>query len=262
MRTTITCFALAALLCCGPPLLAEDGVPAIGPWLNLDTPSCPEAGKIAARLGTRIFGSKQDSVFADLRLDYGLAEGLALTARGVTGPRKAWAGPGFTIRHGGNDAELLVRYMPPNAAGCAAEFGVSLSDTPAQKDAFPTVQLLHQRDLGPSLALTLAPRAVFIEDNTLVGIGGGLAWKLTDTGQLVADVTAIVHGDNTYSTDTGARVRRAVWGVALQMRPSGGDRDTIVALGITNGLGGTTGMSLTTGLGGSLAGFFSFGCRY
>jgi hypothetical protein len=210
----------------------------------------------------RFFGSKQDGVFADLRLDYGLVTGLAAALRGTAGPRRVYGGGLFTIRHGGCDAELLLRYMPPGTQRCAVEIGVSLADTPAQKDLFPTVQLLHARDLGSGLTLNLAPRAVFIEDNTLVGIGGGLALRLTDTGELVADATAIVHGDNTYSTSTGARARRAVWGVALRMMPSGGDRHRTIEIGVTNALGGTTGMSLTPGLGGSLAGYASYGCRY
>lgn len=262
MRVICCIVALAGATLFGTVAAAEETASDIGPVLNLDAPGCPDPGKVVWTAGGRIFGSKQDAKFGDLRLDFGVREGLAVTLRGTAGERRTYVGPSFTIDHGGNDAELLVRYMPPQTPRCAIEIGVSLADTPAQKDTFPTVQLLHQRPLGSKLTLLLAPRAVFIEDNTLVGIGGGLAWKITDTGELVADVTAIVHGDNTYNTHTGARVRRAVWGVAIRMRPDDGDRKTIIDLGITNALGGTTGMSLTPGLGGSLAGFVAFGCRY
>ncbi|NLI01074.1 MAG: hypothetical protein GX446_16450 [Chthonomonadales bacterium] len=262
MRVVCCLAALAALTLFGRVAGAEQGVSDIGPVLNLDAPGCPDPGKTVWSGGVRIFGSKQDAKFGDLRLDYGVREGLALTLRGTAGERRTFVAPSFAIHHGGNDAELLLRYMPPQTPRCALEIGVSYADTPAQKDTFPTVQLLHQRPLSSTITLLLAPRAVFIEDNTLVGIGGGLAWKINDTGELVADVTGIVHGDNTYNTHTGERVRRAVWGVALRMRPENGDRQTTIDLGITNALGGTTGMSLTPGLGGSLAGFVAFGCRY
>lgn len=262
MRIIFCLAALAAVTFFGAVAWAEDATSDIGPVLNLDAPGCPDPGKIVWTAGVRLFGSKEDAMFGDLRLDYGLREGLAITLRGTAGERRTYLGPSFTIHHGGNDAELLLRYMPPQTPRCALEVGVSLADTPAQKDTFPTVQLLHQRPLSSKVTLLLAPRAVFIEDNTLVGIGGGLAWKITDTGELVADVTGIVHGDNTYNTHTGERVRRAVWGVAIRMRPENGDRQTIIEMGITNALGGTTGMSLTPGLGGSLAGFVAFGCRY
>ena len=262
MRLICCLVALAALTFVSSVAIAEDATSDIGPVLNLDAPGCPAPGQTAWSAGVRIFGSKQDAKFGDLRLDIGIREGIALTLRGTVGERRTFTAPSFVIHHGGNDAELLLRYMPPQTPRCALEIGVSYADTPAQKDTFPTVQLLHQRPLGSALTLLLAPRAVFIEDNTLVGIGGGLAWKLTDTGELVADVTAIVHGDNTYNTHTGERVRRAVWGVALRMRPENGDRKMTIDLGVTNALGGTTGMSLTPGLGGSLAGFVAFGCRY
>jgi len=262
MRASLIVVAIAALVVGGPPLRADEETPPVGPCLNLDLPAAPEPGKTAVAAAVRIFGSKQDGVFADLRLDYGIRDGLAATLRGVSGPRKAYSGSSFTISHGGNDAELLLRYMPPQTPRCAIEVGVSYADTPAQKDVFPTVQLLHRHELGSVLTLVLAPRAVFIDDNTLIGIGGGLAWKLTDTGEIVADVTAIVRGDNTYNTHTGERARRAVWGVGLRMTPEGGDRETVIVIGVSNALGGTTGMSLTPGLGGSLAGYVSLGCRY
>ncbi|GEM_PF-7100782 len=162
MRTVGPIVALAVLIGLGPPVAVADEAPLVGPVLNLDTPAVPESGKLASSGALRLFGSKQDGVFADLRLDYGLGTGLAATLRGTAGPRRVYDGGSFIIRHGGNDAELLLRYMPPGTARCAAEIGVSYADTPAQKDVFPTVQLLHERELSPGLSLTLAPRAVFI----------------------------------------------------------------------------------------------------
>ena len=53
-----------------------------------------------------------------------------------------------------------------------------------------------------------------------------------------------------------------MWGIALRLKPTDDGRNRTIELGITNALGGTTGMSLTPGLGGSVAGFVAYGCRY
>ena len=147
-----------------------------------------------------------------LQLGYGLRDNLPVMLRAGLASRESFGGPGFTIRHGGTDLELLAKWCPQTNARWAAEMGVSFPSAPAQDGVNLTALWLYSRALGDRLSLYLAPRAVFVEDNPIVGIGGGAYVRLTDTLEVIGDFTEIVAGDNTRSVYTGDKVRGEVWG--------------------------------------------------
>jgi hypothetical protein len=76
---------------------------------------------------------------------------------------------------------------------------------------------------------------------------------------LVGDYTPLLSGDNTRDTITGGLMRRDVYGVAIRFETA--DERFLLDLGYTNGVGSTTGFSLTPGLGGSGAFYLSVRAR-
>lgn len=74
---------------------------------------------------------------------------------------------------------------------------------------------------------------------------------MTPCLSVVGDVTGLLSGDNSYSPLTGELVRQMVWGAGLRYTLSRGAHEMSVEVGATNGLGSSTGLSMTPGLGGS-----------
>lgn len=228
------------------------------PWtgkrlVNLDTPGESVRGGVRFTGELRVFGASEDMLYGNLQLGYGASPSLEIVLRATLAERKTFNGDGFGIRHGGTDVELLGRLRSPRYPDWALEIGFSSAGTAAQDDLFLTAQALYQRGIGPRTTFFLAPKAVFIDSNALIGIGGGVAVRLAEGLEAVGDITGLVSGDNTYSVHSGGRTRGEVWGAALRYAPPRGNRDLVLELGVTNGLGVTTGMSMTPGLGGSAA---------
>jgi hypothetical protein len=199
----------------------------------------------------RIFGGDEDLSYAGIGAKLGLSRGWEAGVRAVFADRKLFplAG-GNAIDHGGNDVELLARYhFAATPRPLTGQLGVSIADTPAQRDAFLTLGLSGQTDVGSRAVLVLNPRAVFIDGNTIVGIGVGTEIHLSHGVSVVADYTPIVAGDNTRDTSTGNRKHRDIYGGAIRF--STNDGRIALDLGYANGTGRTTGAALTPGLGSS-----------
>ena len=254
------------LLCalCGAlsdPTLAQQNSDAGRPLgdrlINLDTPAMPPRGAVAFGGDLRVFGAQEDTTYGTLQLGYGLQDTVELLLRAGYAGTQEFAGSGFTIRHGGHDAELLAKLRTPQHPDWAVELGVSAPNTPAQNGTYLTTQFLYQRPLGSRATLVFVPKAVFVKDNPLIAIGGGASVRLGNTLQVIGDITGLVSGDNTRSIFSGDKQRGEVWGLALRFTSRSASHDVMVDLGVTNGIGGTTGFSLTPGLSGSAAVYLS-----
>jgi hypothetical protein len=261
------------------PLLLLAALPALLPWgaaraqvpleipadtnlVHLDTPAVLAERQVAGRLDLRVFSDKEDITYVSAAAHYGLGRGWEVAARGAFGGRKTFAlggsGGGLGIRHGGGDVELLAKYRFPTPAAppgpsrvlrVAGMVGVAFVDTPAQSDLVPTLGIAAAFPAGENVTLYANPRAVFLDDNTIFGIGVGARARLTNNLAVVGDVTWVVAGDNTRSVTTGERRRRDVFGIAV--RYAAPDGATSFDLGYANGTGSTTGFALTPGLGNS-----------
>ena len=268
----------AGTLAGGSPVWAQAAAPVAAPapehLVNLDTPPAGgAAGTTTARANVRVFGDDEKITYTTLDARYKLPEGAGarfggeVLLRGTFAPKRTLAGTGFNLRHGGNDAELLAKLYSPQQPNLAFALGVSLPDTPAQDDPHVSAQILYRYEASPTVSLFFAPKAIFIEDNTLVGIGGGVAARLSTSLQLVADVTAVVEGDNTYDIRTGNRKQEsALYGLALRFTPPRRNAapdtgELSIEVGVTNAIGGTTGFSLTPGLDNSTAAFVGLSYR-
>src|SRR5262249_1276517 len=115
-------------------------------------------------------------------------------------------------------------------------------------------------ELGRGLTGVFHPRAAFIKDNELVGLGIGAEGRLASNVWLVGEWTPMATGQNTRNTTTGALQQRDLFLAALRI--SSNEGRTRVDLGYTNAIGGTTGFSLTPGLGGSGAFYIAIGYRH
>lgn len=229
--------------------------------VNLDTPYIPPKGLAAYHFDLRPFGSLEDNFYGSIEADYAFRQNVGLVVRATLGGTKNLVNPGFaSIRHGGNEFEFLAKFRPMHTTSIAAEVGFTVADTPAQKDVFFSGQLPMEQQLGHRLTLYLVPKAVLITDNALVALGGGLHVRVTNQVAVVGDVTGMLTGDNTRSAFTGDRESAEVWGVAIRYTPNPLNYSFTMDLGVTNGLGSTTGFSMTPGLGGSAA--FYFGATF
>lgn len=251
-------FALVpAVPAAADPLLGP--APADANLVSLDTPAVLEPGRSSGRLNVRWFSGDENLAYTSLGLRYGLREGWEALLRGSFAPRRSFALPGGgAIRHGGSDVEIAAKFRPAEQPGArftyAGLIGLSLASTPAQKDPFVTLGAAAAFPLGERGTAYLNPRAVFIEDNTLIGIGIGAHARLSERTAVFGEYTPLIAGDNTRDTVTGRPRRRDLYGLGLRFTAAPGagtGHAWEVEVGFTNGTGLTTGFGLTPGLGGS-----------
>ena len=229
--------------------------------VNLDTNEILSSGAWAFRGDVRLFGSDEKIAYGTGELSRGLSNGLSVTLRGTAARYLNFTGP-VTIRHGGNDLELLFKYSQPDGAGLMLAGGLALPHTPAQNKLFGTGEVIYRYPTRMA-DVYLGAKGVFNDTTSLAALCAGIDSKLASSFKIVADVSAPVIGNNTFNTTTGAQERKLVYGAALRFAPFGMGRGNVsLDLGVTNGLGGTTGMSLSPALGNSVGGFAALTVRY
>lgn len=266
MFTKLLIALRCAFLLCLPLLSFAQGsapmdLPRAPRLVDLDTPAVLSKGGISGNIDVRFLGGNEDSVYTSLGVGYGLGHGWEAVVRSAFAERKSLLLPGSagTIRHGGNDVELLAKYQLPKQPGIAGFIGIAFPGTPAQGGAVLTLGGAGAVNVTRGVTAYINPKAVFLDSNTIFGIGLGLRARLSDRIALIADWTPLVSGDNTRNTTTGARTSRDIYGAALRFTDA---RDNFsLDLGYSNGTGATTGASLTSGLGGSGAFYFSITAR-
>lgn len=234
--------------------------------INLDGPGLLERGDVSGKLDLRAFGGGEDLLYTSLGVHLGLGHNWEGAVRGSFARRKNLPLPGGSaIRHGGNDVELLARYRffhadptgsTPIVTGLV---GVGLPSTPDRGSASLTLGLSAATSLKEYAVFTLNPRAIFLSNNTIFGLGFGAQVRIARGISLVGDYTPLLSGNNTRNTTNGARRSRDIYGAAVRF--SSADARVSFDLGYTNGTGATTGFSLTPGLGGSGAFYFALTAR-
>ncbi|HSV72530.1 MAG TPA: hypothetical protein VLH79_02085 [Chthonomonadales bacterium] len=241
----------------------EDEESAVSPprLIGVESPGpAPERGRWTFSLDGRFFGGVEDRVFGSGELLLGCSESMELGLRGSRARCGRLVGPEFTICHGGTDVEAFVRYRPAEYAGMALHLGIAFPDTPAQQGAFVTLAGLAERALGSHVRLVFHPRVVFV-GRPIVGIGAGVAVKLSDRVEVMGDGTMVINGWNTYSVATGRKRAQPLWSGGIRVSLPGGGHNTWLTAGVTNALGATTGLGLSPGLGGSASVFVGLTVR-
>lgn len=262
MKTTSFIFA-ALVLAPAARVWAQAGGPETGGpprYVNLETDTVQPKGGFGLTSEVRGFGGHEDLNYVGIGARVGMGHGLEGALRGVFAQRRnTTTTSGAMIRHGGSDFEALLKYHPNGTARIAAMIGVSAPNTPAQSDGILVLGGAATHALSESLEVGINPRALFIEDNTIVGLGLGACAKLGKGMTVAAEYTPILSGNNTRSTATGALMRRDLYGVAIHFMAGNGRTD--LSIGYTNAIGMTTGFGLTPGLGGSGAFYLGVAMR-
>ena len=213
---------------------------------------------------SRFHSHAEDLIYSGGSIRYGFRSNIELGLRGSFAGTSNYLLPfetlakgrdaqnniiGREIGHGGSDIELYGKYSLANSPrySLAGIIGATFPSTPAQSHTLVTVGAAGSLKLSDRITAYINPRAVLLTSNSIVGIGGGLTFRLSDHLTLIGDFTAIVSGFNTRSLDTGDKIKRDVWGGAIRWSKGS---DFALDIGFGNALGSTTGSSLTSSLGG------------
>lgn len=224
--------------------------------INLDPAGPVAPGKMRADVSFAFHKKDEARTYMSASAGFGLSPGWEVGLRTSGARRGNFAGTGFTINTGGRDFELYAKYAVAAVPGLTVTGGVSFPDTPAQDKQFVTAAAMYALPSeGQSHRLYVGAKAAMRADSNIWAVCGGFSAPIGSGIELVGDVTGIVRGNNTISTTSGARTKRAVFGVGLRYTPklAEGAPGASVTLGLSNGLGSTTGFSLSPALGGSMA---------
>jgi hypothetical protein len=245
--------------------LGADETSRMARLVNLDGTGITAKGTLSAGIDYRSLNEPEGIPYTSLTFRWGLTRALEVGVRAVTGTTRDFtAGNGAIVRHGGQDAEVYGKYAVGQFSGIhlALLGGASFADTPAQSTTYGTVSGVGEVKVHPRVTLFVNPRALFIKDNTIAGIGVGASVRISDRVHLIGDWTKIVTGDNTRSVSDGTRIRKDVWGAALRFTSGGEGIPVDFDIGWGNGTGSTTGFSLTPGLGNSSGFYFALHARH
>jgi len=230
--------------------------------VNITTPAILAPREMALGVDVRVFGDKENATYfgPSLRIgaspnwEFGVNSALAQFKRYTTSA-------GTTISYGGTDVELTAKYATRQSGKYALsyQFGLGMPHTPSQVSPVMTAGIAGSYSPCSYLDLYINPRTSLITDNAIVGLGVGAKLKLAKGFSLIGDYTAIIGGANTIALSTGTPRSHDVYGAALRYTPGKGQFS--IDLGYSNGIGSTTGSSLTPGLGNDGAFYLSLNMR-
>ena len=228
--------------------------------VNLTVPSLLNPGVGWGEVSFRGFGGDDKLLYSGLWGAYGIRKGWELDVRGDAAPNGSFtSSTGESIRYGGSDIEVLARYQIP-VIGATIQAGVADPATPAQNHRLAGVLgASFGFTFGPS-ALYIEPKTVFLDHNTLVGIGIGSAAPIARNIEIMYDWTPMVAGRNAIDTGTGNRRQTQITGAGLRFKNL--TPGLTLDVGLTNGTGITTGMSMTPSLGNDFGFYVSAGFHF
>jgi len=225
-----------------------------GVLVNITTPDLLAVKQLSFRADIRVFGDPDDSSVFSPSVQYGLTNNINIgLAASLSKFQTLGLYSGGTARYAGSDIELTAKYGTKvyGKYAVSGQVGLALPNTPAQQSAHITLAASGSYSPCASFNLYVNPRAVLITDNSIVGIGLGGSVKLSNNLYWIADYTPILAGNNTLDLGTGNQKSRDIYGIG--MRYISTNSKMSLDIGWTNGLGYTTGSSLTPGIGNSSA---------
>jgi hypothetical protein len=219
--------------------------------INLKTPHTLKASEQSASVELRYEGGYEKTVRGDLGYSYGVTDHFEVDGTASLSKWNTETTPGgTTVRSGGTDEELALKYKVDSVIPVSAQVGLSYVHTPAQTDRLAaTLGASAEYAPQPGLRFYANPRAVLLDKNSIVGFGLGASLRVVEGIDLIGDWTPILAGQNSIDTQTGTRSRGQLYSVGLRFRkfvPNG-----TLDVGVTNAVGSTTGDSLTPTVGDS-----------
>lgn len=214
--------------------------------INTQTGLLPLKNSWEVRATGTFFGNDEKLGYFGLNGLYGLGNGWAVSFNGGFAAEKTKTFGGLNVRTGGTDVELQAMYAPAEWKGFMVAAGVSKPSTPNQDEAFFTARGVYGYHFD-GFDGYLGASGVFREDSTLAAITVGVESKPSHGFSVLGEFNGVVTGDNTYNSNGQTR-RVSTYGVGVRYRkPESVDMMSFL-LAWTNGLGSTTGFSLTPGL--------------
>lgn len=244
LKRIVQSIAFATICVVPSSVLADEGL------VNTDKGRITEVGAWNLNVRGTFHRNEEDRTYMSFGLNFGLMEGWDVGARVTTAP-VGFAKTTLPIRTGGSDIELYVRHSPKELQGVTLGAGIAFPNTPAQDKPFLTYSGAYEFPVeGSQIRFFLGARGVARSDSSIFGISGGFAAPFGEGFELVGDITAIVSGVNTLDVNNGDKIRRAVYGLGLRYTPKTVDQNFQGSFffGFTNGLGLTTGTSLSSSL--------------
>ena len=216
--------------------------------LSLTTPSLLSKGETSLGLAFRGFGGSDKLLYTDVSAGYGLSQGLNLEFLGDFASDGSYTSGNGSIRYGGSDGEVRLRYKLPFSIPASVQTGLAYSATPAQEHRVAaTVGASFGYSLGNHISIYAEPKAVILDTNSLVGLGLGATVGVTHGVELIGEWTPMLSGRNSIGTQTLGRDQVELYGVGLRFTNL--VRGWTLDVGYTNSTGSTTGFSLTPALG-------------
>jgi len=230
--------------------------------INLKTPHTLKASEQSASIDLRYEGGYEKTLRGDLAYSYGIMDHLEVdAAASLSKWNTETDANGDTVRSGGTDEELSLKYRVNAEFPVSVQAGLAYVQTPAQDDRLAgTLGASAEYEIQPGLHVYANPRVVFLDNNSIFGFGLGASFRVVDGIDLIADWTPILSGQNVIDMQTGNRSRGELYSAGLRFRhivPNG-----TLDIGVTNAIGSTTGASLTPTLGGSPALFVRASYRF
>lgn len=206
-------------------------------------PATDPQGMIQYESTFRAFGQAESNNWFGARLTYGLNPNAQAYVAFDSAKIDTFTNNAVTIRKGGRDVEFGVRFREEGALPLEYAFGLSLPNTPANDLPGITGSLAYRLSAGLG-ELRVGARGLATDDTQVVGLFLGGEWQSNAGWSVPFEVTTLLEGNSGLRSRDGARERRLIYTAALCYRTARMDYE----LGITNRLGGTTGMSLSTSL--------------
>lgn len=241
-RTLLLC-----ILAIGLPVSAS----ASDRLINVDGPSVTPSGSWRLGLGANLHRSQENRTYMSFDGRFGMEAGFELGLRGSFA-KVGRASTVANLQTGGSDWEATLRYAVPHTMGLTLQGGVAFPNTPQQNTPFFTYGVSYQVPMAlTEYKIYVGSRGVLRSGSTAMGISAGISAPLGPGLELVGDFTVLVRGVNSRDGQTGNTVRRHIYGVGVRYAPISvpGTFDWSFYAGISNALGMTTGMSLSSALG-------------
>ncbi|MCS6775703.1 MAG: hypothetical protein RMJ43_01925 [Chloroherpetonaceae bacterium] len=241
------------------PALAQEEEPVTVPvysLLNLETAEIPPLRQGVYHFDIRASAGKEGTTYYGPGALIGIGRDLAFLARATFADRRLFTASAVPIRRGGHEAELAVKWRPVLREDWqfALLGGVLFPHTALRRAVAGTLQPILTYQLGGRTLLVFNPKAV-LGERVMVTLGGGVHYRFNPDWEMFGELQGAIAGENGFRTDTGLRRRQEVWGFGIRYTPFPYRGQVSLDLGVTNGLGRTTGYSAQAGLAGSTSFF-------
>lgn len=227
--------------------------------LNIQTPELPDVRRGVYNFDIRAIGGDEDQTYFGIGGVYTLRNNFAIIGRVTYADKRFRATAGTPVPSGGTEWEVAGkwRFLQRGASTAAVQIGLLYPNNTRGSDLEFAGQLQYSRQLGEKTTVYFVPK-LLLGRRSIFTLGGGVSYRVNSDFSLFGDIQGPIGTDNTYSTNTGARTGREIWGVGFRYHPEAFGNRASVDFGVTNGLGSTTGYSMTPGLADSAAFFVNF----